>query len=147
MNIIKNPLRTFLGLNGDKNKNIKAWRKKGSSYRKKKCNGFLLLFTISSSNFLSLSQQKRVNRAFIIIACYLLDVPRPTVFYRSCGWPMDSSSSLPTRRRLAFKINTRLRKSVYYFALQFHLFGIVFRHKFGISNQESRSKIFEGVRA
>ena len=36
MNIIKNPLRTFLGLNRRKNKNIKAWRKKGSSYKKKK---------------------------------------------------------------------------------------------------------------
>ena len=33
--MIKNRLRTFLGLNGDKNKNIKASRKKGSSYKKK----------------------------------------------------------------------------------------------------------------
>ena len=32
--MIKNPLRTFLGLNREKNKNIKAWRKKGSSYKK-----------------------------------------------------------------------------------------------------------------
>ena len=35
--MINNPPRTFLGLNGDKNKNIKASRKKGSSYKKKKC--------------------------------------------------------------------------------------------------------------
>ena len=28
-NIAKNPLRTFLGLNFGKNKNIKAWPKKG----------------------------------------------------------------------------------------------------------------------
>ena len=34
----KNPLRTYLGLNCDKNKNIKAWQKNGSSYKKKKCN-------------------------------------------------------------------------------------------------------------
>ena len=33
--LAKNPLRTFLGLNRKKNKNIKAWRKKGSSYKKK----------------------------------------------------------------------------------------------------------------
>ena len=39
INIIKNPLRTFLGLNSDKKKNIKAWRKKGSSYKKKSVGG------------------------------------------------------------------------------------------------------------
>ena len=33
----KNPLRTFLGLNCLKNKNIKAWPKKRSSYIKKGC--------------------------------------------------------------------------------------------------------------
>ena len=36
-NIAKNPLRTFLGLNREKNKNIKASPKKRSSYKKKKC--------------------------------------------------------------------------------------------------------------
>ena len=34
-NIAKNPLRTFLGLNREKNKNIKALPKKRSSYKKK----------------------------------------------------------------------------------------------------------------
>ena len=34
-NIAKNPLRTFLGLNRKKNKNIKASPKKRSSYKKK----------------------------------------------------------------------------------------------------------------
>ena len=38
-NIAKNPLRTFLGLNREKNKNIKASPKKRSSY-KKKCTHF-----------------------------------------------------------------------------------------------------------
>ena len=35
-NIAKNPLRTFLGLNREKNKNIKACPKKRSSYKKKR---------------------------------------------------------------------------------------------------------------
>ena len=34
-NIAKKPLRTFLGLNREKNKNIKASPKKRSSYKKK----------------------------------------------------------------------------------------------------------------
>ena len=34
-NIGKNRLRTFLGLSREKNKNIKASPKKGSSYKKK----------------------------------------------------------------------------------------------------------------
>ena len=33
-NIAKNPLRTFLGLNREKNKNIKAWPKKGVLIKK-----------------------------------------------------------------------------------------------------------------
>ena len=36
----KNPLRTFFGMNREKNKNIKAWPKKRSSY-KKKCSLFI----------------------------------------------------------------------------------------------------------
>ena len=35
MNITKNPLRAFLGLTREKNKNIKAWPKKRSSYKKR----------------------------------------------------------------------------------------------------------------
>ena len=35
--IAKNPLRTFLGLNREKNKNIKAWPKKRNSYKRKGC--------------------------------------------------------------------------------------------------------------
>ena len=41
----KNPLRTFLGLNRKKNKNIKAWLKKRSSY-KKKCKPIISSFFI-----------------------------------------------------------------------------------------------------
>ena len=33
-NMAKNPLRTFLGLNHDKNKNMKAWPKKGILMKK-----------------------------------------------------------------------------------------------------------------
>ena len=40
INIIKNLLRTFLGLNREKNQNIKAWQKKGCSYKKKVYIGF-----------------------------------------------------------------------------------------------------------
>ena len=38
-NIAKNPLRTFLGLNREKNKNIKASPKKGVLIKKIKCKG------------------------------------------------------------------------------------------------------------
>ena len=47
MNTAKNPLRTFLGLNREKNKNIKAWPKKESNFKKSVC--FLAGYTVIQS--------------------------------------------------------------------------------------------------